>query len=299
VYAARPLLLALALIFLPSVNGNAQQPAQQGYSTEPLRDPILDQAHVLVETMAFNNWLTSNYQGLSHDRWKGPREYLYYLIDSRVKDNYVRTGKVFPEEHDVILEQLFSWAERLGAYGGSLVYNRLRTPPFQEMSPALQLPQDISLALKDDLFTIKSDSGRWSISFPYYFMIWNVSDSDTKNGLHTQLIALSTGTARDNSKFGHSQATLLLIFSPTTDTDRFVPYWQHLFGIESNGPKEELSVRGLSAQYRVDPQTNMHTEFVSWSAKKGQFAVIYSGMDGTYQWNRQHFLDFLNALQVD
>jgi hypothetical protein len=34
------------------------------------------------------------------------------------------------------------------------------------------------------------------------------------------------------------------------------------------------------------------------SLENGSYAVAYLGMDGTYQANRQHYLDFLNQLQV-
>jgi hypothetical protein len=42
----------------------------------------------------------------------------------------------------------------------------------------------------------------------------------------------------------------------------------------------------------------LHTEFASWTEKQGPFAVVYLGVDGTYQWNRPHFLDFLRAVQI-
>jgi len=47
-----------------------------------------------------------------------------------------------------------------------------------------------------------------------------------------------------------------------------------------------------------DRQSKLHTEFASWTEKQGPFAMVYLGIDGTYQWNRPHFLDFLRALQV-
>src|SRR6267378_8157373 len=126
-------LFIVTLVSLLPIWGNAQQSVQQGYSTEPLRDPIFDVAGVLVEATAINNWLNFNYRTLSPEQMKGPREHLYYLIDSRIKDTYARTGRVLPTEHDAILEILFSWTERLGAYGGSLVYNQLRSPASPEL----------------------------------------------------------------------------------------------------------------------------------------------------------------------
>ncbi len=291
-------LFVLGFVTLLPVCGSAQQSVQQGYSTAPLRDPIFDVAGVLVETTAINNWLNSNYKGLSYQEMKGPREHLYYLIDSRVKDTFSRTGRIYPAEHDVILELLFSWAERLGAYGGSLVYNRLRSRASRELPTQLRAPKGMSIELNDDLLKVQSVDGRWSVAFPYYFMLWNVADFNAKNGLRTQIIALSTGAAKDKSQAGHSQATLLLIFSPGADTNIFLTSWRQQLSI--GVPKEEkvLPVRGLRAQHRFDPQNQLHTEFVGWTEKQGPFAVVYTGIEGTYQWNRLHFLDFLRALQI-
>jgi hypothetical protein len=80
-------------LLLPT-GADAQNWMQGGYSTQPLRDPIFDMARVTAETTAINNWLNANYQRLSHAEMKGPREHLYYLVDSRIKDTYARTGAV-------------------------------------------------------------------------------------------------------------------------------------------------------------------------------------------------------------
>jgi len=286
--------LACFLLLLPTF-GIAQQ---KGYSTDPLANPIFDSARVIVETTAINNWLNANYKSLSGDQMKGPREHLYYLIDSRVKDTYARTGKILPAEHDIILELLFSWAERLGAYGGSLVYNKVRLPSSRQIPTSLQPPKAISLVLEDDLLTARSTGG-WSVKFPYYFMVWNIGDFDAANGLRTQVVALSTGAAKDKSPAGQSQATLMLLFSPGADPKRFVESWRTQLNVVEGNDKRQLPVRGLQSLYRFDPQSKLHTEFTSWSEKQGPFAVVYLGIDGTYQWNRQHFVDFLRALQIN
>lgn len=291
-------LIVLGFAALLPICSSAQQSVQQGYSTAPLKDPIFDVARVTVETTAINNWLNSNYKSLSYQDMKGPREHLYYLIDSRVKDTFSRTGKIYPPEHDIIVELLFSWAERLGVYGGSLVYNRIRSPKSRELPSQMRTPKGMSIELKDDLLRVQSIDGRWSVGFPYYFMLWNVADFNAKNGLRTQVIALSTGAAKDKSQLGYSQATLLLIFSPGADTNVFVTSWRQQLNIGATKEEKVLPLRGLRAQYRFDPQTQLHTEFVSWTEKQGPFAVAYTGIDGTYQWNRPHFLDFLRALQI-
>jgi len=130
-------------------------------------------------------------------------------------------------------------------------------------------------------------------------MVWNIGDIDATNGLRTQLVALSTGAAKDGSPVGQSQATLMLIFSPGADTKRFVASWHAQLGVSEASEQKQLPVRHLRSLYRFDSQSKLHTEFASWSEKQGPFAVAYLGMDGAYQWNRQHFVDFLNALQIE
>jgi hypothetical protein len=105
---------------------SAAEPLQGGYSVEPLRDPLFDEAAVVVETTAINNWLAANIQQLSYDQMKGPREHLYYLIDSRVKQIYASEKRVLPAKNDPILEILFSRSEYLGVFGGAQAFNAVK-----------------------------------------------------------------------------------------------------------------------------------------------------------------------------
>ena len=61
--------------------------------------------------------------------------------------------------------------------------------------------------------------------------------------------------------------------------------------------------RGYSTQLLRDPVFDPARVTVeqspSWPAKQGPFAVAYLGNDGTYQKNRQHFIDFLSQLRID
>ncbi|MFA5905210.1 MAG: hypothetical protein WC836_14850 [Desulfobacula sp.] len=275
---------------------------QKGYVTTTLRDPIFPPTRVNDETAIFNTLLTSYYPSITSCKQASmQREYLYALIDSKVKNIYSSTGTIFPSESDEILEKLFSWSEKLCVYGGSLVYNRLRPSSSPEMPMLMKPPKGISINLVDDLFDVKSSEGRWSFTVPYYFMIWGMSDSVLANGLRSQVIMLSTGTARDKvTRIGFSQATLMLVFSPGAELEPFADSWRKVIGFTvSNSEEQELGIRGLRSQNYLDTNTNIHHEFVSWNTKQGVFAVSYSGLAGTYEWNRQHFLDFLRALKIE
>ena len=173
---------------------------QGGYSVEPLRKPIFDTAEVLVDAAAFNNWLNENHSTLTPETMKGPREHLYYLIGSRVADLYARNGQVFPQDDDLILASLFSWSERLGVFGGHLVYNVLRQDGSPPMEPLMPTPKGVELGLSGDMLVLRAPSEHWSVSFPYYFMVWNMAEFDTNQGMRTQVIALSTGAARHKER---------------------------------------------------------------------------------------------------
>lgn len=264
-----------------------------GYSTEPLRAPIFDEVQVAFEAMAINNWLNDNLHQLTYDQMKGPREHLYYLIDSRVKQLFAAERRVLPEKHDPILEILFSWSEPLGVYGGAHAFNAVKAPTSAAETPAMMLPEGITLTLSKDMFTVQSNLG-WSISFPYYFMVWNIGDTAKDGGPRTQLVALSTGAAKDKSEAGRSQATLMFLFSPDK-TELLERYWRDQMGIDPEVEPKALGVRALTSRHVVYEPTKLHKEFTSWSDPSGSFAVVYLGIEGTYESNRPHFIDFVRA----
>lgn len=275
----------------------AQAPIpQSGYSVETLSQPIFDTAEVAVEAAAFNNWLNENHNKLTSDQQKGAREFLYYLIDSHVKDIYSREGQILPKEPDLLLQILFFWSERLGVYGGSNVFNEVRLPSEPEMPSTLDPPASISIRMHGDLLEIESKNGSWAFEIPYYFMPYMVTEFTAKNGMPTQFLAISTGATKDKSEAGRSQATLMLIYSPDVDFATFKSFWTEALGIPADAKESELGYKQLSSKYYFDASTQIHTEALIWSEGSGAFALTYGGVDGTYQWNRQHFLDFLRSL---
>jgi hypothetical protein len=244
------------LLLLSTLSVQADEAPIAGYSAEPLRAPLFDEAQVAVETTAINNWLIANIKSLTYEQMKGPREYLYYLIDSRVKQHYATEKQVLPTKHDLILEMLFSWAEPLGVFGGSQAFNAVKDPASAGQDPTLKLPAGISLSLVKDLFTIHSASG-WTVSFPYYFMIGRVREFTATSGSRTQLVIVSTGAAKDKSKAGKSQATIMLMFSPEK-YESFEKYWREQYGIGPEVTPKALGVANLSSRHVVDAPMMLH-----------------------------------------
>jgi hypothetical protein len=292
--------LLAAIAALPLLAGSAEQPAapaQQGYSTATLREPIFDAAQVAVDTVRINNWLVENHEKLGKDQQARVREHLYYLIDSRIKQQFAATGSILPKEPDLQLQLLLSWAERVGVYGGNLAYNAVKAADAPAMSPALLPPEGMTLALREDLLILKSDLG-WSVSMPYYFMIGRLADVKTITGLRTQVMIVSTGAAKDASDFGHSQATLMLMYAPQAELAEARMLLEQQLEIKPTDERVELGVRTLVSQRNHDHELKLWREIVSWSAPRGAMSVAYLGNDGAYEWNRQHFLDFLRALET-
>jgi hypothetical protein len=284
--------------FLMVTTATAEEIPQQGFTTSTLREPIFDDAQIAVEGTVINNWLNENYQKLTDEQMKGLREHLYYLIDSRIKGIFIRDSVVLPSEHDLILEVLFSWAERLGVYGGVLAYNAVKSAESPAMEPLLDVPDWISIILEKDLFLMSSTSGSWSVSVPYYFMIFDINEFNAKNGMPLQLISLSTGAAIDRTETGRSQATLMIGFSEGADIQEFTTFWVESMGIGNDADRIELPVADRMSLHSFDAGTLLHTEITTWESKRGSYAVMYLGMDGTYQWNRPHYLNFLSAFKT-
>jgi hypothetical protein len=288
------------LASLPLLACAAEEPAyvpQQGYSTTTLREPLFDAAQVMLETSKVNNWLVDNREKVSQDLQPKVREHLYYLFDSHIKQEFAKTGRILPREPDGLLETLLSWAEPMGVYGGNLLYNAVKSPKSPALSPTLLPPAGMTLALRDDLLVVKSDLG-WSVSMPYYFMIGKLADVKVTTGQRTQFIIVSTGAAKDSSDLGHSQATLMLMYAPQADVAEARKIWEQSLQIKPTDERVELGVRGLVSQRNHADELKMWREIVSWSTPRGAMTVTYMGNDGTYEWNRQHFLDFLGALQT-
>lgn len=270
---------------------------QQGYTTTTLREPIFDAAQISIGTVRINNWLNANYGKLNDQQITKVRERIYYLIDSQIKGLYARESKILPEDHDLILEILFSWAERLGVYGGALAYNAVKSPKSTKMETQLNVPDKLFLRLDTDLFTLGSKVQGWEVKIPYYFMIWRLDNFTTTIGQRTQIVALSTGAALDQSSVGHSQATVMLMFSPDADFHEFSDFWKKAVGVGKNTELISLGVAGRESFHSMDTEKKLHKEITTWKETQGAVAVAYLGMDGTYQWNRPHFLDFLRSLK--
>ena len=299
-YMARYTYVVCAVLLCATLLSDASaEELQSGYSTVPLRDPIYDEAELAVEVVGINNWLAENLERLPPQAMKGPREHLYYLIDSRVKQIFSQSGKVMPQEHDLYLDILFSWSERLGVFGGALVHNSLRGPNTAASHNVMTVPGQFELNLVVDSFHLSSREFKWSARFPYYFMIGHLQEFEATNGLRTQIAMVSTGAARDTTPAQKSQGTILLMFSPTEDHSLFSKYW--IGNTLMSDSYETRKIEGLdrTSFYTFEQANKLHKEITTWKTGSGSFGIAFVGMDGTFQWNRIHYLDFLRTFSTE
>lgn len=294
----RAILIFLCLLSSPLAVARAGgHVPRASYTTATLAQPVFDPAQVAVGTARLNNWLNENYSKLTPDQMTGPREHLYYLIDSHIKHQFALTGKTFPSEKDLILETLFSWSDRLGVFGGSQIYKALPANAGHAF-PTQPMPANFLLERDGEYLRVRSQRAGWTAAVPYYFMIWQLKEFTATSGLGTQLLLVSTGAAKHTKAPGHSQATLMLISSPSEEQVKFQAYWMEQFGINEKDKITPLGFNELSSRAAHDPQADLYKELVFFESGGQAFAVFYSGLGGTYEWNRPHFMDFLRALEV-
>lgn len=268
------------------------------YSAKPLTDPERDAAKNAVEFAQFNNWLNTNYESAPPDRRQALKEHLYSIIDSDVKQLHERSGKTYPSEADLILSGCFVWATRMGAFGADLIVKQLDPDKAKLLQSPASPPDSFNLSVDGEYFVLASSLGPWRATFPFYFMVGDLRDFETANQLRTQMAIISTGFGRHAGGDGSSQATIMLVFSPTGTASGFNTFWLEKFGL-SMADRLAEPVQGMQAYKRYDPKTKLHTELVFPSTQTGAMAVGYMGLDGTFQWNQPHFEDFLAMLRLN
>lgn len=270
-----------------------------GYSLAPLETPVFDYAEVIVDFVAFNNWLNVNYSKLDAQSMKGAREHLYYLLSSYVSELNKRDGLILPKRDDFILQTILSWGERLGVYGAHICYNKVKKTNAKAMSGFMEIPEEFSMLAVNDMYLVQSKKGNWSVRFPYYFMIGHISEFNATNGMQTQVLTVSTGAVKDNTQTGRSQSTLMLVYTPSKELKKFKNYWLTQLGIDGEKKTQNTGLNHLKSFYVYEEKSQLHKEVTLLPSKQGSYLVAYLGMDGAYQKNRPHYLDFLSQIHLE
>ena len=266
------------------------------YSDAPFQRAVFDQARVLAESVEVNNWLNANYRTLSPQQAQGVREHVHALIDSRLKEQFAVSHSLALKP-DPVLAILYSWATRLGVYGADDIFQVVRgSSPLQSMGGRAP-PPGMVVSLNGEALELSSP-GKWSVSVPPSFFVFDLRNGVEPGGQSTQAAVIAMGTAVDVSPPGYSQATVGIIYTENSTPAAFAATWAARFGVPQSVSAEEIQGSIYKSRAVYDPNTRLHKEVVFIEAPKASIAVLYSGLDGTYQWNRPHFVDFLNNLNI-
>lgn len=271
------------------------------YSVAPQKRAVYDNNAVLFQSIRLHDWMDRHHRRFAEEeevRRQRARAKLYNLIDSRAKYIYQQEGTWVLPSSDPVLSMLFYWVDELDIHGGELLVNALEPTQYADPKSHTKttLPEHFTLELHDGLFRLASRDD-WSVRYPYSFMLWQVGATRDEVGLPIEIVTLSTGAARDDSELGHSKASLLVVHYPSkrdeNAAERLVRY-----GGESGAAVTRKTLGEQPSQYIFDHYTNLHKEAVTVPLETGQLVIVYSGRDGSYQWNRPHFADFLKNLSA-
>jgi hypothetical protein len=229
---------------------------------------------------------------------QGAREHLHALIDSRVKELYAKTGVLMPKESDPVLAMLYAWAGRLGVYGADAVYSAVRGTYVVQPPPGPRPPEGLAVGLQGDTLVVSSSAGAWQVSVPYHFFIFALSSGTGLNSKWTEAAIVSTGSATDAAPPGYSQATLAVFFVSGAEIKSFESEWANRLQVSLDADRAVVGRTKYRSLKAYDDRTRLHKEVVFISSRNGAFAILYSGLDGTYQQNRPHFANFLESLKV-
>lgn len=279
---------------------NASSPSTKPlvYAEQPFQTAAIEPARVVVESVAINNWLNANHSRLTGVQIQGAREHLHALIDSRVKELYWKNNILIPHEPDPLLAMLYSWAGQLGVYGADAVYATVRGNYSVEPPPGPRPPEGLDVALQGETLVISSSEGGWQASVPYHFFIFVLDKATGPDSRPYEATVISTGSAPVVMPPGYSQATLAIYFTEGADMASFEPEWCERLQIPCRTEQEVVGQTRYRSRKVYDERTRLHKEVAFVPSKKGGLAILYAGLDGTYQLNRPHYLDFLERLKV-
>lgn len=281
-----------------SLNALGANDSLDKWSTAPLKDTIYSAEEVATDSETLLAWLATNYASLTDKEKAEPRSKLYNLIDAHIKQLHLTSGAFTFAKADPLLEKLFFWAEKLGAYGGSLVYNAIKSSAAPALDQSLMPPEGFSLTFNEGLYHVKSTTEGWGLHLPYNFILSTITRFKAGNGLPTEILVFTFGTAATDNKGLSDKSSIMLIRSPGARKRKFSTYWKEQFGITRSAERVELGVKDITSQTEYDDQSGLQVEIALWSDADGQFAISYTGSKQAHAKNRPHFINVLQALEM-
>jgi hypothetical protein len=246
---------------------------------------------------AFLGWLRGQDRRTLAGREQQLREHIYALISEVVKQRFGLTRVTDLPQSDTVLAQLFSSADSFGVPGAGDVAQAIGVFPTQTRTA--DPGAGFHLTFSAPMFSLATDSGKWMVRFPYFFMIGTVTRQPLANGMENDVATLSTLTAANSAPLtGASQATILLLSAQTADLPSYVAFWLQQLQMAPTDTVSNPVPQATRSYRRFDPAARLWKELVALRIPSGSMLVAYIGLDGTYQANRAHFLDLLTSLRV-
>jgi hypothetical protein len=114
--------------------------------------------------------------------------------------------------------------------------------------------------------------------------------------MRTEVVVLSTLFASHRKDKRHSQSVVLFAFSPTPEAAAFDAYWLQRLRMDRAQPVKDPVLPQATAYTHFDREERTRKEIHLLHTDSGSYAIAFWGIDGSFQKNRPHYLDFLRNL---
>ena len=286
------LTIATAILLVGSTQLSAQAP-----TSDPLRQPTAWPDNDLPRSVGPMGKLLAQKlrTGVDHGENEPLREQIYAIVSDLARRQYASTGSTAIPAPDSALATLFVEADRYGVVSANPIAHVLGI----HSAPISPPSHEFSLELTGDRFTLSATLGRWRVQFPWYFMLWNADRVMQERTDTFDVVSLSTLTAANAPAVGGaSQATILIVSRETDSIAPFIRNWLYTFGVSAWDTVPKVVPQALRSYRHVDRPRHMEMEVSVFKIPSGSLMVGYFGLEGTFEANRQAYLDLLRSMQV-
>jgi hypothetical protein len=280
----------------------AGTPTGVDYSLMPLAgEPVTSSADQGIEAARLGRVLESG-DPIPLGQREELRRRVYVLIDGLVKERFAAGRIVFSRPDLSRVIRYYQWADTLKVPGAGQVVEYFRRifaiPADEEAETSFNLPDPYRMELRFPNFQVRSEAAPWLLQYPYYLMTEDIRRVVPAEGWESDLIVVSTLFAPHRKDKGHSQSRILFAYSEAVEHARFQEHWLRQLGIENGKTVKNEVFPDAPAYSRLDKKKRQRAEVCFLHTDNGSAAIALVGIDGSYQKNRPHYLDFLRSLEL-
>lgn len=256
--------------------------------------PFLPVDSIAVIYSAIREWTESQTSGIDPQQAVRAREDLYRVIQSLIWYTTIETGQTHLTGSDNAA-QVFDLATYLGVYGAGLVARDLALDPALDLAPPLLPEAPLSLSYTRPHYSLES-AAWWGVEFPYYFMPWLLERGPPEGG-SVEFSVISTLHGTHVTAPRTSQATIMILASKLLEPQELARTWRAKLGVPETAtcPEDDWPIEGVTNHACHFNADGIRVEMGMLTSTQGGVLFIYSGLDGTYQSNRSHFISVLRT----